>query len=230
MMEAADNENTMEGVLGAYPIPTKPFEYEKIIDEICRLNWQNLTKNELVDVAWVYYYFSIQFRENLEIACRLYPADPKLRQLMQEECNTDNLSPWPGIAAAGEKINHDEFMRRLLKLAPIDQSRQRQLETIGQSYLNIVHKLDNIARTSSIASYEDGGLVRVFQAILSARDWSSPLLEAFGHFLRQHIQFDNNPETGHGALSRHLRPSDDILLLWTAFKHMLIDAASTLIV
>jgi hypothetical protein len=149
---------------------------------------------------------------------------------MREECNTDNLSPWPGVASIGEKINHDEFMRRLLELAPIDQIRRRRLETVGQSYLNKVYQLDNIVRASSIASYEDGGLERVFRAILASRDWTSPLLEAFAHFLIQHIRFDNNPDRGHGALSRHLRPGDQILPLWTAFKHMLIEAAPTLIV
>jgi hypothetical protein len=51
-------------------------------------------------------------RENLEIARRLYPNDTKLQQLEREECNTDNLSHWPGVASAAEKMNHDEFMRR----------------------------------------------------------------------------------------------------------------------
>ena len=210
-------------------IEIKSFTYEGVIGEICRLGWQNLTSIELVDVAWAYYHFSIQFRENLEVACQLYPYDLGLKQLMREECNTDNLSPWPGVATAGEKINHDEFMRRLLNLCPIDQVRRRRLEIIGQSYLNKVYDLDDIARATSIASYEDGGLERVFQAILASRDWNGPLLEAFRHFLIQHIRFDNNPDTGHGTLSRHLRPNDQILPLWTAFKHILIEAAPTLI-
>jgi hypothetical protein len=33
------------------------------------------------------------------------------------ERDTDNLSPWPGVAKAGEKMNRDEFMRRTLELA-----------------------------------------------------------------------------------------------------------------
>jgi len=208
---------------------TEPVDYETTIDEICSLDWENLSKDALVNIAWVYYYFSIQFRENLEIACQLYPWDRKLRQLMQEECNTDNLSPWPDVASTGERMNHDEFMRRLLTLSPIDQSRGKRLETIGQRYLNKVYEFDSMVRASSIVSYEDGGLERVFGAILTSRDWTSPLLQAFRHFLSQHIEFDNNPTTGHGALSRHLRPGDQIIPLWTAFKHMLIEAAPTLL-
>jgi hypothetical protein len=217
------------GALTAWPVRTGASECARVIDEICALSWSDLSKNALTDIAWVYYYFSIQFRENLEIACHLYPDDLKLKRLMEEECHTDNLSPWPGVASIGEKINHDEFVRRLLKLSPIDQARQRRLETIGHLYLDNVYKLDAKVRAASIASYEDGGLERVFRSILTARDWSTPLLEAFGHFLTQHIRFDGNPDTGHGALSRHLGPDDQILPLWIGFKHMLIEAAPTLL-
>jgi hypothetical protein len=217
------------GTLTGWPIRTGASKCARVIDETCALSWSDLSKNALTDVAWVYYYFSIQFRENLEIACHLYPYDLKLKQLMEEECYTDNLSPWAGVAGIGEKINHDEFIRRLLKLSPIDQARRRRLETIGRVYLDNVYKRDAIVRAASIGSYEDGGLERVFRAILTAPDWNSPLLEAFGHFLTQHIRFDNNPDTGHGALSRHLGPDDQILPLWIAFKHMLIEAAPILL-
>ena len=59
--------------------------YDRVIDEICGLNWHKLTSEELTDVAWAYYYFSVQFRENLQIAREIYPHDEKLRQLEQEE-------------------------------------------------------------------------------------------------------------------------------------------------
>ena len=49
--------------------------FEKVIDDICRLNWENLAEEELVGVAWVYYYFSTQFGESLEIARKLHPDD-----------------------------------------------------------------------------------------------------------------------------------------------------------
>jgi hypothetical protein len=217
-----------EWALTAWPVRAEASKCATVIDEMCALGWSNLSKNALTDVAWVYYYFSIQFRENLEIACHLYPNDLKLKQLMDEECYTDNLSPWPSVASIGEKINHDEFLGRLLRLSPIDQARQKRLETIGRVYLDKVYKLDDIVRAASIGSYEDGGLERVFRAILTAPDWSSPLLEAFRHFLKQHIRFDNNPDSGHGALSRHLGPDDQILPLWIAFKRMLIEAAPVL--
>jgi hypothetical protein len=215
--------------LTAWLIRAEASEFASVIDEICALGWSDLSKGALTDLAWVYYYFSLQFRENVEIACYLYPNDLKLKQLMEEECHTDNLSPWPGVVSIGEKINHDEFIRRLLKLSPIDQARKKKLEKIGRIYLDKVYKLDDIVRAASIGSYEDGGLERVFRSILTAPDWSSPLLEAFGHFLRQHIKFDGNPETGHGALSRHLGPDDQILPLWIAFKDMLIEAAPILV-
>ena len=85
------------------------------------LNWSSLDRDGISAVAWAYYYFSIQFRENLEVAYRLYPGD-MLKALVEGECDTDNLSPWPGVVEAGEKVNHDEFMRRLLTLSPIEPS------------------------------------------------------------------------------------------------------------
>jgi hypothetical protein len=43
-------------------------KFEGVIDDVCGLNWGNLVEDDLVNVAWAYYYFSVQFRERLEIA------------------------------------------------------------------------------------------------------------------------------------------------------------------
>ena len=75
--------------------------YEQVIDDICDLNWVSLTQEDLINIAWVYYYFSTQFRESLEIARHFHPDDDRLRQLDLGERDTDNLSPWPGVAAKG---------------------------------------------------------------------------------------------------------------------------------
>src|SRR5215469_8706109 len=208
----------------------KVFVYERVIDDICNFNWINLTEEDLINVAWVYYYFSVQFRENLEVARNLYPDDDRLRQLDQGERDTDNLSPWPGVATIGEKMNHDEFMRRTLTLTTISESRRRDLTAIGQSYLTKIRAMHDDSRASAIASYEDGGLERVFRAILKAPHWRNPLLKAFKHFLEEHIRFDSDPEQGHGALCRHLTPDHRVNALWSEFRQMLILAAPRLTV
>lgn len=199
--------------------------FEYVIDDICNLDWRSLNREDLTSVAWVYYYFSIQFRENLEVARGLYPDDDRIFQLDQGERDTDNLSPWPGVALLGERLNHDEFMRRTLSLTPVTESRQRLLEGIGQSYLERVRSTDDVTKALTLASYEDGGLERVFGAILLAQDWGSPLLQAFRHFLTEHIRFDSDPEQGHGSLCRHLTPDQRVRPLWEAFQEMLIEAA-----
>jgi hypothetical protein len=204
------------------------FEFESAIARICDLNWAALSEDELTNAAWAYYYFSIQFRENLEIARRLYPEDTKLQQLEQEECDTSNLSPWPGVARPDEKMNHDEFMRRALQLSSLSAGERSRIEMLGRSYLDAVRAADDSARALSIASYEDGGLEKVFHAFLGAQHWNTPLLQAFRHFLTQHIKFDSDPEQGHGALSRHLKLDDRILPLWTEFERILVDAAPAL--
>jgi hypothetical protein len=199
--------------------------FEEIIDEICNLKWNCLSREDLINVAWVYYFFSVQFRENLEVARKLYPNDEQLIELDHGERSTDNLSPYPGVATVGEKMNHDEFMRRTLKLTTIPSAKQRRLEAIGESYLAKARSMDKVTKALSIASYEDGGLEKVFTTILKAPDWNDPLLQAFNHFLVKHIMFDSDPEKGHGALCRHLKPDDRILPCWAAFRQILVEGA-----
>jgi hypothetical protein len=48
------------------------------------------------------------------------------------------------------------------------------------------------------------------------------VVEGFRYFLFAHIQFDSNPDGGHGALARHLKPDDRVLPLWSAFYDLLV--------
>lgn len=207
------------------PIP-KPGD--EVVEEICGLNWRRLSIGELIDVAWAYYFFSIQFRENLLIARELLPDDAQLEQLDRGERDTDNLSPYPGVVAAGERVDHDEFMRRALLLTPIDEVRRNRLEGIGAAYLSQVRAADRWTRAASLASYEDGGLEKVFGSMLQAPHWEDPLLQGFKHFLEKHIEFDSDVENGHGGLCRHLPPNEGVRELWAAFKESLIQVAPAL--
>jgi hypothetical protein len=220
---------TFGELVSAYEKGPAPISgYKLIIDEISSLNWSNLTEEDVARVAWAYYHFSVQFRECLEIARKLHPDDEHLLRLDREERNTDNLSPWPGVAKPGEKMNHDEFMRRTLALEKIPSIREESLSEIGTAYLDGVRAVDPKVRALALASYEDGGLEKTFRAILKAPSWSGPLQQAFKHFLEKHIQFDSDPDEGHGALCRHLPPDDSVAPLWAAFKKMLIKAAPNL--
>src|SRR5262249_27371309 len=165
---------------------SRRFAFESVINQICGLRWESIDAGEVMQVAKADYYFLIQFRENLEVACRRHPQDEMLKKLRQGECDTDNLSPWPGVAAVGEKLDHDEFMRRLLSFQTI--RRETYLEEIGEEYLTITRSLDDGTRAASIASYEDGGLSRVFTSILRARHWQGAGQAAFKFFLEEHIR------------------------------------------
>jgi hypothetical protein len=198
----------------------KPPHGDDPLEIICTMGWDKLDEEDILHVANAYYYFSIQFRENLEIACRLRPNDIRLASLRLGECGTDNLSPWPKIAAPGEEMDHDEFMRRLLTL---QESRRGELiEALGMKYLRRIRALDDIVRACSIASYEDGGLSRVFRAMLRAPKWDGEAQQAFRHFLERHILFDDDVESGHGNLSRHLSTDNTLIMpLWSAFAELL---------
>jgi hypothetical protein len=213
---------------GSPHVETRNTCYEQVIDEICDLNWAELNEEDLIRVAWAYYHFSVQFRECLEIAREMYPDDERLLQLDHGERHTDNLSPWPGVAKLGEKMNHDEFMRRTVELTKISGIGRVVLSDIGSKYLKTVRAIDPKIRALALATYEDGGLERVFRAILTAPTWKGPLQQAFKHFLAEHIRFDSDPNQGHGALCHHLTPDDRVLPLWIEFKHMLAEAAPNL--
>ncbi len=203
--------------------------FRRIVKEICDLRWESLSSDDMVSTAWAYHYFSIQFRESLKTACALHPEDEKLQHLEREECDTDNLSPWPGVARPGERMNHDEFMRRTLELVPIDPTRSQYFETVGSAYLQTTRSMDPATRASAIASYEDGGLENVFTAILRFSNWDNGLLRAFRHFLSEHIRFDSDPEAGHGALSRHLAPDGRVLPMWESFRDLLVECVPALV-
>jgi hypothetical protein len=201
--------------------------YRSVIVEIGDLNWFALTRADLMAVCCAYYYFSVQFVEAVHIACELYPADRKLIELREGECDTDNLSPFFGIARVGEKMNHDEFMRRVVAISSLDRPERDRVDELGRSYLAEVHGMRPIVRAMSLSSYEDGGLETVFRAILSAPDWDEPSLGAFRHFLVEHIRLDSD-SGGHGSLCRHLVPDDRILPLWDAFRNLLVQTAPRL--
>ncbi len=186
------------------------------------LAWEGLDERRCVETAWAYYYFSVQFRENLLAARRLHPTDEKLIDLERGECATDNLSPWPGVAAPGEAMNHDEFMRRALLLSPIDPERRQDFTERGEAYLRSTRAVDDEVCAMSIASYEDGGLEHVFEAMLRMPVSANPTVTAFRHFLSEHIRFDSNPDEGHGALARHLKPDHRIKPLWDEFYDLLV--------
>jgi len=200
---------------------------QAVIDDICGLDWAGLTRDEVINTAWTYYYFSVQFCQNVGIARALFPDDERLEELDAGERDTDNLSPCPGVVAAGERVDHDEFMRRTLALEPLDPAREKRLRAIGEAYLDKVRAMDAVTRATSLPSYEAGGLPAVFRAILTARCWEGPLLQAFKHFLVLHIALDG-AEDGHGSLCRHLKLNGDVLELWLAFKESLIAAAPKL--
>jgi hypothetical protein len=199
--------------------------YHAVIDEIGDLNWSALSREELMSACCAYYYFSVQFVEAVDIACDLYPSDRMLVELREGECDTDNLSPYPGIAEPGEKMNHDEFMRRVVEMSTLDPRTRARVESLGRAYLAEVHGMDALTRAMSLSSYEDGGLEKVFRAMLLAPDWDEPSLGAFRHFLVEHIRLDSGE---HGGLCRHLVADDRILPLWNAFRDILVVAVPRL--
>jgi hypothetical protein len=196
---------------------------EAAIAEICNLAWPKATEQDVIAAAWAYYYFSVQFRENLCLACDMFPSDEALMRLFAEECDTSNLSPFPGVALPGERLNHDEFMRRVLESSAVPQNVIVHYQEAGERYLGKVRAIDPEVRALSMASFEDGGLEAVFKAMLKSADYDHVVVKGFRFFLSEHIRFDSDPEAGHGSLSRHLALDDRVAELWLLFKDLLLE-------
>jgi hypothetical protein len=202
---------------------------EAIITEINNFNWIGLSQTDVTAVAWAYYYFSIQFRQNLLLACEYFADDANMAKLKDEECDTDNLSPYPGIALPGERLNHDTFMLRALQLSPINRQTRQRLEEAGKIYAREILNIRPDARALSIGSYERGGLERLFRAILTAPNYDDAALQAFRYFMEAHIRFDSDPLEGHGALSRNMAADERVVPLWEAFRNLLVECAPNLL-
>lgn len=210
------------------PRAPQDLAYQDVIKSICALDWSGLSQEGLTKIAYVYYFFSVHFCETVGLARILYPNDERLEELDRGERNTDNLSPYPGVVEANERVDHCEFMRRTLELTPVELGERLRLESIGNAYLILTRPLDPATRAVSLPTYEDGGLEQVFRSILRARHWDTPLLGAFKHFLEGHVALDSDPEHGHGSLCRFLEPNAKVFDLWTAFAQMFVEAAPEL--
>ena len=106
--------------------------YRAVISDMCNLKWRPLARDGLIDVAWAYYYFSTHFRECMEAALERYPEDEKLVELDHGERDTDNLSPWPGVAEARRETGSRGVHAPDLTLTPIAGGQTRKASGAGQ--------------------------------------------------------------------------------------------------
>ena len=61
---------------------TPRFVFHSVIDGICSMAWDDLDSDEVMRVATAYYFFSVQFRESLEVARERHPNDEKARRIV----------------------------------------------------------------------------------------------------------------------------------------------------
>ena len=117
-------------------------------------------------------------------ARELLPDDEQLEELDRGERDTDNLSPYPGVVVAGERVNHDEFMRRALLLTPIDDIRRSRLEEIGAAYLSKSAPLTIGQRRRASRAMRTAGLRRCSGACCRPRIGTIPSCGLSSTFLK----------------------------------------------
>tara|TARA_B100001989_G_C24540621_1_gene467343 strand:- start:1554 stop:2237 length:684 start_codon:yes stop_codon:yes gene_type:complete len=202
------------------------FQASSGVERICNLGWEDLSENQVKRALHGFYFFSQKFVDNLRTASNLYPEDDGIKSLMQEELNTDNLSPYNGVADEGEAMDHDVFLRRVIQISGLSEEENEELFTKGKQYLEAMDQMPPEAQLQCLVSCEDGGAIQMYSSVLKAQvlDSEDPALQAFKHFLQKHVEFDNEEgaEAGHGTLVRKFEMEDKhIGPFWNHFADFL---------
>lgn len=204
------------------------FQANSAINRVCDIGWETLNEQQMTSAVWMFYFRSVQFRENLEAAIRLHPDNQNLRTLTEEELHTNNLSPYNGIAAEGEYLDHDTFLKRIIETHPIPPEKRQYLENLGKEYLDSMTKMPDEIKAMCLVSSEDGGSSKIYTNILTSPQncWKSNGMQAFRHFLQKHVEFDSTEgeDTGHGMLVRKLGIDDRVAPMLDKFADCLEDA------
>src|SRR5690242_21076920 len=64
-----------------------------------------------------------------------------------------------------------------------------------------ISAMDPYTRAAGISSYEDGGLERIFGAILNCACWETPLLQGFRHFVVKQDRKSTRLNSSHMSIS-----------------------------
>lgn len=178
---------------------------KEVVGKIKALNWENLSRDELVVVWYLSYVAAVEFAEALRIALRLYPDHPGLKAMAYGELKTRNLA-LEDFRSPGD---HHEFLAHFLAKHDVTAKMERELGEHAARYMAVCRSLSDEVRAMTVFSREEE-LSGIFARMLQASDWSAPGLYAFRHYLSRHIVFDSGTGGHHDLISSF--PVDDQVL------------------
>ena len=118
--------------------------YQRVIDEICNLNWANLERWRMLSgLCGLTTISQCNFGSVSKLRAKCIPKMNDCCNLIDGERNTDNLSPWPGVGCGWRKNES----RRVRCAGRLNSQKSRRsdgsvLSDIGNKYLKSVRAID----------------------------------------------------------------------------------------
>lgn len=182
--------------------------YKQKVEEIRSLQWEVLSSQELQTLMILSAYAAREFAESLRIAIKLHPRSKKLGEMAKGELETSNLQ-FGGYTSTGD---HADFLWHSIRTHQLEIP--LQVYQAGETYLERVRALPPHVRASSIFSREIE-LPKIFERVLSAKDWNAKGLDSFRYYLEKHIELDSE-KGGHADLVHHLKIDERVIDFYSA--------------
>lgn len=172
---------------------TRMSNYKKIISAIKNLKWEKLSVCELETLMVLAAYSAREFAESLRISLELYPESYELQEMAKGELMTSNLM----FDDYNKNGDHADFLWYFINKHELT-NRFPKANEAGERYLRDIRLLSKPLRAMTIVSRERE-LPGIFKRILKAKNWSTPALKTFRHYIQEHIRIDSM-EGGHAEL------------------------------
>ncbi len=183
--------------------------YKKVVKQIRELKWDSLNSKDIQRLMVLSGYSALEFAESLRLALELNPDNQSLQEMAKEELKADNLS----FGDYNKHGDHGEFLWHFIKKYGLD-SRNPDLQNVGETYMQRVRALGPEVRVMSIVSRETE-LPGIFTKILTANNWRAKGLPEFRYYLERHVALDS-AEGGHADMLRSMKVDDRVVDFYRA--------------
>lgn len=167
--------------------------YKLVVKSILELNWDSLEEEDLQQLMILSAYSALEFAESLKLTLRLYPRNSSLKEMADEELQTNNLS----FGDYNKTGDHSQFLWHFINKYDLIK-KFPALKKHGEDYIKKVKDLPQEVRVMSIVSREKE-LPGIFTRVLTARKWKTKGLAEFKYYLERHIFLDSH-EGGHADM------------------------------
>lgn len=188
-------------------------QYLNTVARIRNVRWDLADTSDLLSLMLLGAYTAEEFAESLRIATRLKPS--AFEEMARGELDTTNIQ-FDDYVGPGD---HSAYLWHFIEKHGVCLKCSMSVRLAGERYVQFVRRLPEPVRLMSIVSREQE-LPGIFSAILKAPGWNDlPELEAYRHYLSEHIRLDSG-SGGHADLLSSLEVDDSVSSFWEARLQM----------